>query len=101
MECVGSATPLIRYAICFQAPRTQSSIEAKTPEKHFALLALSYFNFTLNPAPCTSTQLTFEDLVLDESLIKMRVKPVPSGAGRITRTPKASFGFAALRDSCI
>lgn len=51
--------PLAEYA----APECLHAIA--TP----AVLALSHFNFTTNPAPCTSTQLTFEDLVLDESLI--------------------------------
>lgn len=68
VECVGLVIPVIRFAICFQAPKAKL-LNGKTPEKLFALLALSQFNFTRNPAPCTATRLTFDDLVLDESLI--------------------------------
>lgn len=70
MECGGSGLtiPGLRFEICFRAPKA-SSVEGNTPEKHFALLALSHFNFTRNPAPSSSTQVSYDDLVLDESLI--------------------------------
>jgi len=70
VECQGSrgALPVIRFEIRFHAPRP-NSIDGIPPEKHFALLGLSQFNFTKNPAPCTATVVPYDDLVIDESLI--------------------------------
>lgn len=70
VECQGSqvALPGIRFEIRFHAPRP-NLVDGHTPEKHFALLGLSQFNFTKNPAPTTTTVMSYDDLVLDESLI--------------------------------
>lgn len=70
VKCQGrrAALPGVRFLIRFQAPKG-NRVEGHTPEKHFALLGLSSFNFTKNPATCTSTQVSYDDLVLDESLI--------------------------------
>lgn len=68
VECGGPAAPTVNFTVCFQAPKA-SQVEGRTGKKHFALLALSHFNFTKHPAPCTATQLSYEDLVIDDSLI--------------------------------
>lgn len=70
VQCQGSrvALPGVRFMIRFHAPRV-NRIDRNTSEKHFALLGLSQFNFTKNPKPCTSTQYSFDDLVIDDSLI--------------------------------
>ena len=70
VKCLGGrvAVPGIRFVIRFNAPRA-NCIDGVTPEKHFVLLGLARFNLTRNPAAYTSTQLSYDDLVLDESLI--------------------------------
>lgn len=70
VECQGSriALPVIRFEVSFHAPRP-NIVNGITSEKHFVLLGLSQFNFTKNPAPWTSTRVSYDDLVLDESLI--------------------------------
>jgi len=70
VECQGTraALPGIRFEIRFRAPHL-NRVDGITPDKHFALLGLSQFNFTKNPAPCTSSMVSFDDLVLDDSLI--------------------------------
>lgn len=70
VNCQGSRVALtgLRFMIRFPAPRA-NRIDRTTSEQHFALLGLSQFNFTKNPDPYTSTQYSFDDLVLDESLI--------------------------------
>ena len=70
VQCQGNrmALPGVRYILRFHAPKENRADGFKS-EKHYALLGLSQFNFTKNPKPCTSTQFTYDDLVLDESLI--------------------------------
>lgn len=70
VQCQGNriALPAVRYMIRFHAPKVNRTEGFKT-EKHYALLGLSQFNFTKNPKTCTSTQCTYDDLVIDESLI--------------------------------
>lgn len=70
VKCQGRriALPGVRFMIRFHAPRT-NGVDGRAPEKHFALLGLSHFNFTEYPKSCTSTQVSYDDLVLDDSLI--------------------------------
>jgi len=70
VKCQGNriALPGVRYMIRFHAPKG-NRVDGHTPEKHYALLGFSFFNFTKNPAACTATQVSYDDLVLDESLI--------------------------------
>lgn len=70
VHCIGAplAPPDVCCEIPFTAPRLQRH-EGSTPDKHFALLALSHFNRTVHPEASTATKIPFDQLELDDSLV--------------------------------